>query len=122
VQLVTYTVRKDDTMEKIAKTELRDARLVGEIRALNPDVDPNRMPLGTVLKLPWIEGAAKPDKAVAASTTREHQIRSGDTLEAISQQYYGTAAHTKLLQEHNKIKDPRRLKPGKTLEIPPLPK
>jgi len=48
----TYTVQKGDTLGEIAQRELGSAKRWREIVRLNEVEDPDRVPVGTVLKLP----------------------------------------------------------------------
>ena len=45
---------------------------------------------------------------------------SGDTLAGIAAGLYGRPAEWRRLADHNRIDDPRRLAPGRVLEVPPL--
>lgn len=48
-------------------------------------------------------------------------VQAGDRLDLIAHQEYGQAAHWRFLAEANGLLDPRALKPGQILSIPPLP-
>lgn len=48
----SYKVTRGDTLEGIARRELGDPRRVGEIRKLNPSVDPLSLKIGHTLTLP----------------------------------------------------------------------
>lgn len=50
----------------------------------------------------------------------EYKIEKNDTLQKISQKFYGTTKRWNELYQANKdvIKDPNRIKPGKTIRIP----
>ncbi|PWW47721.1 FecR domain-containing protein [Melaminivora alkalimesophila] len=54
----------------------------------------------------------------AAGQAIEHRVRPGDTLEALSSHYLGSARLWRELQRHNRVPDPRRLQPGSVLQIP----
>jgi len=47
-------------------------------------------------------------------------IASGDTLSSIAGHYYRRVARWRAIATENRIDDPRRLDPGRTLRIPPL--
>jgi hypothetical protein len=53
--------------------------------------------------------------------THSHALRSRETLAAVAHRYYGSAAEWREVADHNRIEDPRRLTPGRFLEIRPLP-
>ena len=50
--VASYTVGKGDTFEHIARRQLGDRRRVGELRELNPDIDPTRLRVGQKIRLP----------------------------------------------------------------------
>ena len=56
--------------------------------------------------------------AQAAPADIEHQVQSGDTLEALSTHYLGTPRLWPQLQSHNQVANPQRLRPGSVLRIP----
>ena len=47
-----------------------------------------------------------------------HVVQAGDTLEGLSQSYFGTPRLWHQLQARNKVKDPRQLQPGSVVWIP----
>lgn len=47
-----YTVRKGDSLERIAGSQLGDKRRVEELRQLNPNVEDTKLKIGQSLKLP----------------------------------------------------------------------
>ncbi|WP_453931581.1 FecR domain-containing protein [Acidovorax temperans] len=47
-----------------------------------------------------------------------HVVQVGDTLEGLSQSYFGTPRLWHQLQARNKVKDPRQLQPGSVVWIP----
>lgn len=56
--------------------------------------------------------------------TQERVVRLGQTLDEIAAEVYGDPAHWRVIAEHagnrGRIGNPRRLRPGLRLEIPPL--
>ena len=48
----SYTVSKGDSFEKIARVELLSVKRVRELRAMNSNVDPLKLQIGQVIKLP----------------------------------------------------------------------
>lgn len=126
-------VREGDTLEKIARRELGDAARWREIQQLN-GVDPRKIKVGQVLQLPGAPGTAGAAGMAApaagapsagapeAAGERSYVVQSGDTLSSISQSVYGTSKHWQRIQQHNGISDPRRVRAGQTLRIPPLPR
>ena len=116
-------MRDNDTMEKIAREVLGSIRHVGTIKRLNPKVDPRKMRVGQVLKLPWLDGEdskAGPDLTAPRERWREYTVKTGDRAYAISIAMYGTAAHARKILEANGIVDARKMRPKTVLKIPPL--
>jgi nucleoid-associated protein YgaU len=54
--------------------------------------------------------------------TRVRQIKQGETLSLLAAQEYGDASKWRLIADANNISDPRRVKAGTQLKLPPLPK
>ncbi|MCG3137672.1 MAG: hypothetical protein HJJLKODD_01521 [Phycisphaerae bacterium] len=53
--------------------------------------------------------------------TRTYKIAAGDTLAELAEKYYGSQAQVPLLLNANPGLDPRRLKIGQEIQIPPAP-
>jgi nucleoid-associated protein YgaU len=64
---VEYVVKKNDTIEKIARRELGSPSYVGKILSMNKGVNPSRLAIGAKLNLPVVRPEAR---AVAASAAR----------------------------------------------------
>ena len=47
-----------------------------------------------------------------------HTVQAGDTLEGLAKHYLNAPQQWPLLQKHNAVADPRRLRPGSVLHIP----
>ena len=80
-----------------------------------------RMPLsaallaaGAVLMTSLAPGAWAADQ----KDETPHVVQAGDTLEGLSQSYFGTPRLWHQLQARNKVKDPRQLQPGSVVWIP----
>jgi LysM repeat protein len=50
----------------------------------------------------------------------EHRLERGETLGALAERYYGQSSLARLLQESNRLDDPRRLSVGETVRVPLL--
>jgi len=50
--------------------------------------------------------------------TETYTVSRGDTLAAISKQFYGSSVYWRYIAEYNNISDPRSLRVGQILEIP----
>jgi nucleoid-associated protein YgaU len=71
----------------------------------------------------WISGEqeAKEVKRETADYTHRHDTGQGETLSAIAAAIYGDPAKWRPIAIANDLEDPRRLRPGLVLEVPPLP-
>ena len=67
VATTSYTVKSGDVLGRIAQRELGSARLWQRIVELNPGVDPNRLHVGAVLKLPVTDRPVAPRSALVAA-------------------------------------------------------
>jgi LysM repeat protein len=94
----TVTVRAGDTLEAIAQ---RQGVSLESLRQLNPQVQPERLAVGTVLQLP-------PPGPIAV-------VQAGDTLEAIAQRQGVSLAALLAL---NPGVQPERLAVGSVLKLP----
>lgn len=76
VATTTYTVKRGDILGKIAQRELGSAQLWSQIVDLNPGVDPNRLLVGAVLKLPKVERpAVNPERQLVAKADSSRSSR-----------------------------------------------
>jgi hypothetical protein len=66
-----------------------------------------------------VEGSTNPTTRTEARKTR--LVQEGDRLDLIAYQEYGAAAHWRHLAQANGLNDPRALRPGQILVVPPLP-
>ncbi len=67
------------------------------------------------------EGESQPQAVSGeASIAREYKVQANDTLQKISQMFYGTMHKWKKIYEANKdqLKGPDKIKPGQVLRIP----
>lgn len=124
------TVRDGDTFERIARREFGSIGMVDVVARANPRVDPRRLRIGMVLRIPLdpsniqgkpVEGAERPSRPIA-TPLREYVVSSGDTLSGISQRFYGSSRFTRELYEANRdvMPDIDSLGIGMTLKIPEL--
>jgi len=98
----TYIVQRGDTYTSIAA---KLGTTVAEIAALNPGVNPNRLPVGYVLCVPEAE----------ATCPTTYIVQRGDTYTSIARRFGTTAAEIAAL---NPGVDPNRLPIGYALFIP----
>ena len=89
--------------------------------------DPDGTPVRAEAKVDFIqqdptddgEGPTNPTTRTEARKTRI--VQEGDRLYLIAYQEYGAVAHWRHLAEANGLRDPRDLKAGQILILPPLP-
>ncbi len=107
---LSYTVRKDDTLDRIATTYgLRTA----ELAEFNGLVD-RRIRSGTTLKLPPVAVAAVPVQTGDAVVADIYVVRFGDSLTEIARR---VGLSDKALLAQNGIKDPNFLYEGQKLKV-----
>ena len=56
-----------------------------------------------------------------AKVNKEHVIQPGDTFSGLAVKYFGHAKYADLIQNANPDRDPRKLRPGMKIVIPPNP-
>jgi serine-type D-Ala-D-Ala carboxypeptidase/endopeptidase (penicillin-binding protein 4) len=88
-------------------------RPIGAGPELGPAAVPAEPPVGAQADRPRVE--PRPPEAQPQQRQRTHTIRSGDTLDGIARQYGTTVA---ALQRANPGLNPRRLIPGRTVQLP----
>ena len=129
--LPTYTIKSGDNLTSIALEFYGSGNHWVQIAQANPLVDPDRLKVGQVIKLPGPAGttptippAATPDHApppdVGGGT--EYTVKENDTLSGIAKQFYNAASKWQLIYEANRSvigSNPARMKPGTVLRIPP---
>lgn len=127
----TYTIKSGDNLTSVALELYGSGNHWVQIAQANPLVDPDRLKVGQVIKLPGIPGttptippAATPDRApppdLGAGT--QYTVKENDTLSGIAKQFYNAASKWQLIYEANRQaigSDPGRMKPGTVLRIPP---
>ena len=115
----THTVAWGDTWYGIAlKYDVSSSSL----RAANPDVDPDRLRSGTVLRIPSGPGSARSaapttgtnGRSTSAPQRRTHKVEAGESLWGIARRY---GVSTAAIREANDLDDDR-VRIGETLVIP----
>src|SRR5205814_5277273 len=132
----THVVREGETFSSIAQTVYGSAAYYPHLIRANPDVNPNNLKLGALLKIPRIEdvkatagehAAAAGEKAPASATepkidsTRQYRVVANDSLYKISLKLYGKSSYVDKIYEKNKAAigpDPKKLKLGMILDLP----
>ncbi|MBI1375764.1 MAG: LysM peptidoglycan-binding domain-containing protein [Phycisphaera sp.] len=138
----SYEVQKGDTLGAIAEKQLGTVKHLPDILKLNPGLDPRKLRVGQSITLPILGdtpapadtlGALKPHSAIVtppaaakpapAAPLKTTTVEKGETLGHISQRVYGTVRYWKNILDanHDTLKDPKHLRVGMTLKIPPKP-
>jgi nucleoid-associated protein YgaU len=119
----TYTVKKGDVLGTIALVTLGTSTRWKEIADLNPDVDPSRLAVGTVLRLPG--GASAPPSGASAARGTDapksggsYTIRSGDSLWVIAARELGDGSRWSEIAQLNPTLDPDKLIVGRKITLP----
>ena len=102
------------------------------IARANPRVDPEKLKIGQVIRVPVdpdnIQGkvvagdSGDGSERVRPSKVVEYFIQSGDSLSRISERFYGSARHARMIYEYNRdtLESMDDLKIGQLLRLPPL--
>lgn len=104
----THTVVAGETFLGIAR---RYGVTAAQLRALNPDVDWERVRVGDVLVLP---ASARAEGAAPASGARTHEVQAGETLFGIARRYGVTVD---AIREANRMESDQ-VRTGQRLAIP----
>ncbi|MFE6645080.1 LysM peptidoglycan-binding domain-containing protein [Nocardioides sp. NPDC057772] len=124
-ETVAYTVKRGDSLWRIAEKHLGSGTRFKEIVALNTYVlanNPDYLEAGLILRLP-----APPDPASAIGDDNTYVVEPGDTLSEIAEDKFGDAARypqifnasTNTIQpDGTRLTDPDLIRPGWTLQIP----
>lgn len=123
----TYTVKEGDSLASIWRDLTGSERGWEQLQQANPGLDPSRLKIGQVLKVPDWKQSAGASKATApvrapAATPGAYTVQSGDTLSSIATKVYGDSKLWKRIYDANKDaigSDPGALKVGQSLRIPP---
>ncbi len=123
----TYTVQPGDTLSSIADDLYDNDRRWVDIAQANPTVDPIRLKVGQVLKLPPEEELRETDspRAAAPGSVVVYTVRPGDNLSSIAEQYYGDPTLWRFIFNANRDQlgnNPDRIQGGMKLQIPPAPR
>jgi nucleoid-associated protein YgaU len=121
----TYTVKPGDMLVTIAERLYGTQTAWEAIAQANPSVDPTRLQVGQVLRLPPRSSVNRPRQEQPAPPPGERErytVQPGDNLSRIAERFYGSAEHWEIIYNHNREAigvDPGRLRAGMTLDIPP---
>ncbi|BAY29083.1 hypothetical protein NIES2107_09240 [Nostoc carneum NIES-2107] len=62
----THTIKDGDTYDKLAKHYYKDKKFWPNIQHANPSIDPKKIPIGTIIKIPDLD----PNKQDSDSSTK----------------------------------------------------
>lgn len=110
METVLYTIKQGDTLYAIAK---RFCTTVNMIARYNGIVDPDRIEVGRVLRIPVSEIPAM--QREKASPYREYIVKKGDTLAAIAAK---NGVGLQRIAAVNGLTDPDSIQEGQVLRIP----
>ncbi len=101
------------------------------LTGLSPRTTPLTPPIGSGIEaspvsppLPVPQPTPAPGNLTASATkkaNKEHVIQPGDTFSRLAVKYFGNAKYTSLIEDANPDKDPRKLRVGMKIVIPPGP-
>lgn len=120
-----YVIRADDTLSQISQRELGTMHRWGDILAVNPGLNPDRLPVGVEILLP-ADGAVsstpgtkqKASSTPAAGGGGRHVVASGESLWIIAADRLGDGTRWREIAALNPAIDPERLRVGDVLELP----
>ena len=116
----TYTVKAGDSLSSIWKQLTGSERGWEKLQSANPGLDPSRLKIGQVLKVPPFEASA-PAAAPVVAGPGDYIVKEGDTLSSIAADRLGASKRWKEIYDANKSAigaDPAALKVGMKLVIP----
>lgn len=129
----THKVLSGETFCTIAAAVYGDSKYYLRLEDANPNVNPNRLRVGTVINVPdrKSEIAADPKPAAADSSasapldpTRSYRVRPSDTLIAIARKLYGDRQQWEKIYDANRDAigpNPARLRVDMVLRLPDPP-
>lgn len=123
-----HVIQRNETLSSIAAAAYGSANYYPHILRANPDLNPERLQIGTKIVLPESsevrpDGSSVPtrQRQAAADPTAEYRVVSGDSLYRISMKLYRTPKHVDEIYELNKQtigSDPSRLRTDMVLKLP----
>lgn len=116
-----WTAPEGTDADRVTDLQAQNAAAQEEIAALEEQLTQER----ALIAVETAEPAATPTTQEPAAETgkrRIYVVKSGDTLLAIAQKVYGDSSMDDLIAEANEIDNPRDLRPGDRLVIPPKPR
>ncbi|MBM76033.1 MAG: hypothetical protein CMK59_11585 [Proteobacteria bacterium] len=127
---VAITKTNNDTITPTVNKNIEDTGSNQEKLPENntPQTENNTTQTEKNTREPEPQSAPPPAEPIATEPTIKSEdpnnsfyvVQPGDTLDKIAERFYGRKSKWRIIAEHNNV-DPRRLKVGTKLEIPPKP-
>jgi len=112
---IRFTWDKDTSFQAVVENVQQRFTL------FNPNGVPLRATVSVTLReYKTLEQQLKDLKLSSSDHTRQHVVRRGDSLASIAAAEYGDPARWRDIAERNNIEDPRRIRPGMQLTLPPV--
>lgn len=122
----TYTIKPGDTFISIAIARYGSELRWVEIAQANQTVDPIKLQVGQVIRLPEDQqvSLAKESASVSQPPSEKvnYLVRPGDTLSSIAKEYYNDVNNWRVIYNTNRSvigPNPDRIPVGQPLQIPP---
>jgi nucleoid-associated protein YgaU len=120
----TYTVKAGETYSSIAIDLYDDESRWADIAQANPLIDPTRLRVGQVLRLPDNRHILSEEEPVPPGPggIQTYTIRPGDNLSTVAQTFYGDPTLWRTIYNFNRDKigeNPNAIQAGMTLKVPP---
>ena len=129
-----YVVQEGDSLWTIAEKAYGNGKYFAHIHKANPSIRPSQLRPGQKLTIPPLpktevaaEGATTPAGrhgavVVGAAGEKVYVVKKGDMLWKIAEdpEVYGKGEYWHMIQKANPGVNPRALRPGQRLKIPPL--
>ena len=119
----TYIVQPDDTFSSIAVKLYNDELRWADVAQANPEVEPTRLKIGQVLRLPGAERLADEETVLPGpGGLQTYTIKPGDSLSTVAQQFYDDPTLWRTIYNFNRDtigENPNAIQAGMPLKIPP---
>lgn len=126
----TYRIESGDTFSTIALEKYGSENKWVDIAQANPLVDPTRLQIGQIIRLPDAAAVAEAprrevrDQPAAPSATKTYTIQDYDTLSTIADEFYGDPSKWRFIYNANRQvlgSNPDIIPADVTITIPPVP-
>jgi len=119
-----YRIMKGDTISRIAEKVLGSVHFVPALLEANPELQPNQLIIGVELEMPSAASLEARATRLNAKNDKErgsgfYRIKAGDSLFKISREIFGSTKKVPEILQLNPNIDPRQLKVGQTIKLPP---